>query len=484
MWRRIRWAAIVALAAGVLIHKLGAKDIWLDEAASWQTASMPVSALIAETAQDIHPPLYYLVLKGWMQLWGDSLVALRSFSVVCGVVSLWLMFELGAALRLREGVLCAAVAWCAVSPHTVFYDQEARMYPLLTALVLGASLAYRRWIDSEGTSRRWLVSYVLCATAALYVHYFASLIIVALSCHALVWGRRARTGEGVTPRSGWTWIGANSVVVAAYAAWIPVAIAQVVHDQARRAPVGIVDLPREASRYVRELLFGHLEMPHIWSLTCVVLVTLLTIGVSGALLRARRDRDERASFLALLAIVPSAVALAVLPLAGHLELPRYLAYALPLVILTAAYGFTAWRLPTRTVIAALLVGAMTPFSYLTGYYAASATDYDARPLVRYLTGTLGQRDAAGEFVYVAPGYVADLLRYRTRDSINYVRIHKPATFDEIVTATTAGREPSWLVVDYRSPAMDAIGADPRFVRVNMASNASDRIRLYRWVGGN
>ena len=484
MWRRIRWAAVVALAAVLLSYKLGAKDIWLDEAASWQTASMPVRALIAETAQDIHPPLYYLALKGWIQLWGDSLVALRSFSVVCGLAALWLMFELGAAIRLRERALVAAVAWCAASPHTIFYDQEARMYPLLTALVFGMCLAYRRWIDSRGTSRRWLASYVLCATAALYVHYFASLIIVALLAHSCVWMLSARRREADAQRAWRPWIIAHVAIVLACAAWIPVAIAQVLPAQRWRAPVAVVDLPRELSRYVRELLFGHLELPHIWSLTCVVLVTLLFVGVSGTILRAWRDRDERASFLTLIAIVPSLGALAVLPLTGHLELPRYLGYTLPLVFLTATYGFTAWRLSNRTIVALALVGAITPFTYVTGYYAASATDYDARPLVRYLSGTMDRSDAAGELVYVAPGYIADLLRYRTRDSINYVRIHKPATFDEIVTATVAGREPSWLVVDYRSPAIAALGADPRFIRVNMASSSSERIRLYRWVGGD
>lgn len=469
---------MLALAAVLLSYRLGAKDIWIDEAGSWEMATRSVPSLIAGTALDIHPPLYYLVLKGWIGVWGDSLIAMRSFSVVSGLAALWLMFELGAALRLPAAALCAAVAWCAVSPHTVFYGQEARMYPLLTALVLGTCLSYRRWIDSGGEDRRWLAAYVVCALAALYTHYFASLIVLALLCHSLVAMRSARTA-----RFAWRWwLSAHLAILLAYAVWLPIAIGQLLHAEALRAGVSFSDLPGEVSLYAREMLFGHLRLPNLWSITSLALLAVLIVGLVGTVVRSWRRHDERASFLALLAIVPSIVGLGVLPWTGHLELPRYLSYSLPLVILAAAYGFMAWRLPASVVVGALVIGAATPLPYLTGYYAASATDYDSRPLVNFLTETLDRPDAVRAPVYVAPGYVADMLRYWTRDAISYVRVTKPATFQEIVDAAATAAEPSWLVVDYRSPAIDAIGADSRFIRVSVPSSSSERIRLYRWVG--
>jgi uncharacterized membrane protein len=481
MRRRLGWLAVIVFAAILLTYRLGAKDIWLDEAASWDTATRPVAGVIEQTAQDIHPPLYYLLLKGWIHIWGDSLVSLRSLSVLSGLAALWLMLELGAALTLSNGVLLAAVAWCALSPHTVFYDQEARMYPLLTALVTGACLCYRRWIDSLGQSRRALIVYVLCAVTALYVHYFASLVLAAIACHSLlVLGRHGSLGSA--RRSRMDWALANAAIVIGYGAWAPTAIAQIARGQAWRASVGASDLPRELSLYVRQLLFGNIVQPDIGSVVCLSLVGILAMGLLGTAIRARRRSDERGWFLAAVAILPSAAALALLPRSGHLELPRYLEYALPLALLAVAYGLPAWRLPQPLVAALLIMGALAPISFLQNYFAASATDYDTRPIVSFLTEVERLEPDARSPVYVAPGYVSDVLRYWTRSSIDYVRVNTPATAEEIVLAAAAAAKPPWVVVDYRSAAIETLDADPRLIRVPVPDSTSSRIAVYRWVG--
>ncbi len=112
------------------------------------------------TRGDEYPPLYYLLLKAWVWLAGDSLAAMRALSVLCSVLALYLLFRLieGAMPR----VVCyAVILWCALSPYDLYFAQEAGIYAPASAAVLGACLAYRRWIESGTTRRSALVLYAI-----------------------------------------------------------------------------------------------------------------------------------------------------------------------------------------------------------------------------------------------------------------------------------------------------------------------------------
>jgi mannosyltransferase len=65
-------AALVSLAIGLN------QSVWFDEAYSIFLAKQPVAELIRLTSIDGHPPLYYLLLKGWAAMFGFGELALRS----------------------------------------------------------------------------------------------------------------------------------------------------------------------------------------------------------------------------------------------------------------------------------------------------------------------------------------------------------------------------------------------------------------------
>jgi mannosyltransferase len=187
----LEWWLVLGVALALHAWRLDAKNLWLDECASWDMATQSVTRLIAATAADIHPPLYYLLLKGWMWWLGDSPIGLRSLSVLASLVSLWLMCRLAEGV-LPRGATFAALLWYAALPNVVSFSQEARMYALATASVLAMCLAYRRWVDSGFRSRPALVAYAGCATAALYLHYFTALAVAAIWAHTVLVPERRR----------------------------------------------------------------------------------------------------------------------------------------------------------------------------------------------------------------------------------------------------------------------------------------------------
>ena len=106
--------------------------LWLDEALSVNIARLPLGDIPEALRHDGHPPLYYLLLHGWMELFGEGDVAVRALSGVFSVATLPLAWSpaaasAGAARRGRSLVVLA------LSPFAIRYATEARMYSLVIA---------------------------------------------------------------------------------------------------------------------------------------------------------------------------------------------------------------------------------------------------------------------------------------------------------------------------------------------------------------
>ncbi|HIC89470.1 MAG TPA: hypothetical protein EYP04_08720 [Anaerolineae bacterium] len=141
LWRRHReaiiLAAITALGAALRLYANGSKSLWLDEAFSIWVGSQPLTEAWGWLIRvDQHPPLYYTLLHFWMAF-GQTESVVRSFSALCGVLTLPVVYLIG---RWLGGTLLGIVAVLilVISPFHVAFGQETRMYALLT---LNASLA-------------------------------------------------------------------------------------------------------------------------------------------------------------------------------------------------------------------------------------------------------------------------------------------------------------------------------------------------------
>jgi uncharacterized membrane protein len=136
------WLTALAAALRTALVLLP-EPFWYDEAFSALVAELPVDRLIVATAGDVHPPLYYLVLKAWLWLTpGASLeVAARSLSLVLSLLALvfyWELLKFFGLTYLQRGT---AFILAAFMPGLVYFAAEARMYALLEVCVLGGLLS-------------------------------------------------------------------------------------------------------------------------------------------------------------------------------------------------------------------------------------------------------------------------------------------------------------------------------------------------------
>jgi mannosyltransferase len=219
---------ITLLALGLRLYHLNAQSLWYDEGFSVYLAHMSPGEIVSQTAADIQPPLYYLMLHGWMQLFGDDEPAVRGLSVLFGVLTVPLIYgvawQLSRSGRRLVGLLAALLL--AVSPLHVWYGQETRMYTLLTFLCLLSSyflllLASRSQRERDrgawGDLFLWL-AYTLTSIAAVYTHYFALFILAFQAIYVLiVWWRQ----DFRPARLALSGLASGVAITLAYLPWLP-----------------------------------------------------------------------------------------------------------------------------------------------------------------------------------------------------------------------------------------------------------------------
>ena len=94
----MRTPILVALliAFALRLYHLEAQPIWGDEAFSIFVARQDVGYIVAPGA-DVHPPLYHLLLHGWIGAAGASPFAVRFLSVVPSLLMAAVAFALARA---------------------------------------------------------------------------------------------------------------------------------------------------------------------------------------------------------------------------------------------------------------------------------------------------------------------------------------------------------------------------------------------------
>ena len=224
---------ILLLGLGLRLYRLDAQSLWNDEGSSVAVAQRDLVTIARDAARDIHPPLYYWLLSGWLRLVGTGEAAVRSLSALLGLVLVALTYALGSLLAGRWAGLVAALL-AATNPFQVYYSQETRMYMLLAVLSALAFYAALRWATSELGEKGygWSVLYVLVSVAGLYSHYAFSMVLLAVNLVILLYiGLRwkAQSWTWLT-RPWWRWPGRwlalQALVALLFVPWLPTAYRQ------------------------------------------------------------------------------------------------------------------------------------------------------------------------------------------------------------------------------------------------------------------
>jgi mannosyltransferase len=319
------WVALALVTAASLLLRTGTLDAgyWIDEAISVGIASHDLADIPRALRLDGSPPLYYLLLHGWLQLFGDGEAATRALSLTFALLAVPVAWWAAGAVFDRRAAALAAVA-AAACPFLTHYAQEARMYSLVVVLSL---LACASFVLAFVRGRRLHLAALACwLTLLLYTHNWALFLAAGM---AIAWLAMWRAGS-VDGRDG---AKVGAVVAVLYAPWVPSVAFQAAHTGAPWAaqPSLLYVLGAPGA------LFGYVATP------------LLAVAVLTAV-RRRPPRDAAVRGLVVLAVATIGVAW----VSSQIEpawSPRYLAVLFgPLLLALVA----TVRDGTRATAAALV----------------------------------------------------------------------------------------------------------------------------------
>jgi len=169
----------MVLVAGLSSLRLGQRPFVLDEELSLAHAQETWGGVLRGAPIPLDPNpnmgLYFAILKIWTGIFGDSVVAVRSLSVVAAVMCVPVVYALGARLFGTPAGLLAGVL---LSTNVFFleYAQVARSYALVTLLVALSSYFFVAELERPQMSSR--AGYVAFSALAFYAHVFAIWVIL------------------------------------------------------------------------------------------------------------------------------------------------------------------------------------------------------------------------------------------------------------------------------------------------------------------
>jgi 4-amino-4-deoxy-L-arabinose transferase-like glycosyltransferase len=419
MLTRLLFLVLLLLAAAsARTYQLTAQSIWFDEGWSAFAAEQP-TVLDAANADATNPPLYYVLLNGFVRFTGDSELSLRWFSLLFGLLTIPLAYQLGKRVfNARAGLGAAFVT--AFAPLLWWASQEARMYTLLAALTLGAALAWHTLLLRP--ARAACLALWGAELALLYAHNTGPVAALWLNTVTLLaW--LAHRSFGKPDWKTWT---VGQIGVAAL--WVPYFVGRFLLVPGANSAFlrETVALPQTLARLWEALWAGNWLMvgrePALAALSAALF--LVALGVIPW-------RRAAARWLALHTLVMTGGLLLGLGVLGNEIHGRYLVMAVPplLVAIGAGLAVVRWR-SIRYGLAALFPLTLLWSIHLTTTNPAHAHD-DARSMAHYYADHLTSDDTVLAWSY-ADRY--DLAYYWKRLGVQANRATLPEGADLDVVA--------------------------------------------------
>ena len=166
-------AAVAAFIVARLWH-IGSFRVWFDEIFTLQASARDWGSLLwFVRTYDVHPPLFYMLAKLWLDLGGQSFLWLGLFPALTAIATLIPLRLLCDELRLTTREFNLVVVLMALNGYLVGYAQEFRVYDFLLLLAITSFWLFVRFnnrLPGE-PARRAILPLAIVNLLLVYTHY-------------------------------------------------------------------------------------------------------------------------------------------------------------------------------------------------------------------------------------------------------------------------------------------------------------------------
>ncbi len=198
---------------------------WIDEGLSVGISSHSLLDIPGVLRQDGSPPLYYMLLSVWMDVFGSGEARTHAMSIVFALATVPVAW-LGARALFGDRAAWIAALLAAINPFLTYYAEETRMYTLVALLSL---IVVSTFVVAFLQRRRaWLPVFGVSLALLAYAHNWGLFLALA-TVAALVPLWRESADRRALLRDAAIGYGIAAVL---YLPWIPTLLSQAKHTGA------------------------------------------------------------------------------------------------------------------------------------------------------------------------------------------------------------------------------------------------------------
>lgn len=350
----------ITIAGLVLrLYSLTKISLWHDEAFSALMLRYSWGEMFHRIAEDVHPPLYYIVLRFWVGIFGESVFSLRGFSVACGVAAVILTYYLVNKYFANRKAAILSALFLAVNFFQIYRGSlEARMYTLGVLLALAATASLLAALYYRGSAKKTWILYCLFSVfgaSLLYTHYYLAFNLIALGIFGL--GYHIKNYK-------WDWrkyipFASSCILVGVlFLPWLKTFLFQLGQVQGGFWvwPMTRWSIPTT----FWDLSFGWENGPDMPSHLMLIVITILAVIALYGFIRAVKQNEKWLVLLTTLSpFAGSLLFLLVNHLQGHTSsvfLIRYFVLIGPFYLMAISVWLTSWRrVKLAWVVAGLII---------------------------------------------------------------------------------------------------------------------------------
>lgn len=359
--RYFKWllSGMTVIAAILYLLLCQGDLVWMDEAYTLGMVRRGFADIWSITALDVHPPLYYYLLKIFSLPFTNEIFAGKLFSAVFTVITLVFgAVQLKKLFSAKTGIAFAFLFM--LFPFLVTYGVEIRMYALAGFLVL-ANAIYGYKAYCTNSVKDWVLFAVFGAASA-YTHYFslvATGIVYGLLFLALIIKKR----KALIP-----WVICSAATVILYIPWLTHFVTQLKYKIDNEYWIDPITWKTVIS-YAKEI-FGIDGNGY----AAIGILTVFIVMLSGSI---KSNKKIIVTMTVLVSVLTFAVGMAASIIVRPVFVVRYLLPTAPVFIAGCAIGLSSIGNKVITSVLALIIAITGSINYVYAYIDKN-THYEDR----------------------------------------------------------------------------------------------------------
>ena len=401
---------LVLIAATALELSILTKiSLWHDEAFSALLTRYDFKEMIYRAGLDVHPPLYYILLKGWAGLVGDSLFSLRLFSVIFGILAVIAFFLFIKGVFGNNKFALFSSVLLALNSFFIQFIMEARMFTLGIFLVILSSFFLVKAIKHKNWP--WWLLYALSASAGIYTHYYVFFSILAQGLFLLYWIQQEsgfKFFNWLKNRNFQAGIGAYLLIIISFFPWLKTFLSQMgqVQESYWIPAMNIGSVP---ATFLKLTTGGGIDSSRFWYVLAIFMILIL-----AAFIYALKKFESPNKWLVLLLIAVPFLGAIAFSLKISIYLDRYFIFTLPFYLILMAGAI--WTIKNNKLKNILLVVAILG-SLISFPIRWQRLGVEKKPGMAAVADYLNQQVKPGEKIYVGSSFVYFTFKYYNQTGI-------------------------------------------------------------------